>query len=1165
MNRKKLFSCPKESPQIFTVKFRKVNFQNYISYVTVLFLIFCLQFQSDSLAQQKKDLIKNDVKIKIQVLNVEDINNRINTISDLKTIDEQTKNKIIELYRQALASLNKAEEFKTEKSTYESLLKTAPSQINQIQTQEQQLETIFPSVKFLNSMAFEQIEANLSQQQLQLNTTRSTLQELEAQIAKVESRPGTIQKLKEENRIKLTQIEQELNTPPAVDEKAELTEAKQLALLVRQQMRQAELNTLDQELISHNARLNLHTAQKNLAQRQIKHHEKLVKFWEDELNKRQQEDALQEIKAAHSALQKSSDLPEDLQILAKENLNLAKSINQIAVKNNKYKNQLEQDKLLNEEIKRSFDSLKQRINAVGLNEAIGLLLRKQRQVMPNLSDHRRIIASLEKELSKIAIAKIDLEEIRLNLMDFETKLINKIQIVQQTHPWDKTNGQLVVKTDNLLKNHRELIDKLLITYRNYAKSLDAHEALERELISITREFNAFIERNILWIKSAGFFGTSDIKETIKAILWFVRPTQWKQVFVDLRTSMRKKSGLWILSFLIFVGLFFIYKWAKDNFTKCSISAKKSPNESFLCSLRSISLILLISTMYPLFWGYILWKLNASIELTNFTSTLCVGLVYAIILWGILSFFYNLCQSDNVIHSHFNWPANVLASIRKNLFLLRPIITGAGFIIGFMEASNIENFRISIARIIFIICAFFFTLFFLQIHKPIFQYLKRKKAQSWLFRFRYIWRYFAAGMPIIMIFFAVFGYYDTALYLGIRFLLSVLFISSMLIIYALLLHWLFVAHKRLVNEETERKKKLAQSQQAEIKSTSDFPISESISPAKSEINLAQVNTQTKTILQIIMGFALVTVLLIIWADIFPALYFLENIKLGWSYTSVIDGIETQVPVVLSDLLLAILIFILTIIATKNLPGFLEIAILSHFDMEMGSRYAITTICRYAIMIVGVVISVNAIGGSWSQIQWLVAALGVGLGFGLQEIFANFISGIIILFERPIRIGDTVTIGDITGNVSSIRIRATTITDWDRRELIVPNKEFITGQLINWSLSDQVIRIKVPVGVIYGSDTALVEKLLLEIADKNPQVLEDPAPTALFLGFGDNSLNFELRAFVSGITKFLLVTHQLHRAIDDEFRKHNLVIAFPQRDVHLDAQKPIKIEVVNNNFK
>ncbi len=175
--------------------------------------------------------------------------------------------------------------------------------------------------------------------------------------------------------------------------------------------------------------------------------------------------------------------------------------------------------------------------------------------------------------------------------------------------------------------------------------------------------------------------------------------------------------------------------------------------------------------------------------------------------------------------------------------------------------------------------------------------------------------------------------------------------------------------------------------------------------------------------------------------------------------------------------------------------------------------------------------------------------MGLGFGLQEIFANFISGLIILFERPVRIGDVVTIGNLSGTVSRIRIRATTITDFDRKDIIVPNKTFITGQLINWSLSDTVTRVTVKVGVGYGSDLEQVKALLYKAAQANPRVLKDPEPQVFFLNFGESTLDHELRIHVRDLGDRNPATDEINRFIDREFTKAGINIAFRQVDVFL----------------
>jgi potassium efflux system protein len=251
---------------------------------------------------------------------------------------------------------------------------------------------------------------------------------------------------------------------------------------------------------------------------------------------------------------------------------------------------------------------------------------------------------------------------------------------------------------------------------------------------------------------------------------------------------------------------------------------------------------------------------------------------------------------------------------------------------------------------------------------------------------------------------------------------------------------------------------------------------------------------------------------------------------------------------------VIVAAMTFVAAKNLPGLLEIMLLQRLPLDTGSRYAVTTVARYSITIVGLVFAFGTIGIRWSTIQWLAAAITVGLGFGMQEIFANFVSGLILLFERPIRVGDVITVGNTDGTVTRIQMRATTIMDWNRKEIIIPNKEFVTGQIVNWSLSDRVLRLVCPVGIAYGADTRKAVEILLRVATQHPRVLAQPEPRALFVGFGASSLDFELRVFLKDIDDLVTARHELLLDIDDSFRKAGIEIPFPQRDLHVRSIQP-----------
>jgi potassium efflux system protein len=281
---------------------------------------------------------------------------------------------------------------------------------------------------------------------------------------------------------------------------------------------------------------------------------------------------------------------------------------------------------------------------------------------------------------------------------------------------------------------------------------------------------------------------------------------------------------------------------------------------------------------------------------------------------------------------------------------------------------------------------------------------------------------------------------------------------------------------------------------------------------------------------------------------PAFSFLERIVL-WKHLVTSDNQESTQPVTLTNLMLAGLYFFIAVVSVRNFSGVMELLVFRRFAIEAGGRYAVNQLAKYTLVAIGFISVANELGGRWSQVQWLVAALSVGLGFGLQEIFANMVSGIILLFERPIRVSDTVSIGTVTGKVSRIQMRATTLLDMDQKEHIVPNKTFITSQVVNWSLTDPITRIVIPVSIAYGSDVELAHKVMLETVLSTPLILTDPAPSVFIVGFGDNSLDFSIRIFVSELSHRLPVSHDLYMRLEKALREHKIEIPFPQRDIHI----------------
>jgi len=449
--------------------------------------------------------------------------------------------------------------------------------------------------------------------------------------------------------------------------------------------------------------------------------------------------------------------------------------------------------------------------------------------------------------------------------------------------------------------------------------------------------------------------------------------------------------------------------------------------------------------------------------------------------------------------------------------------------------------------------------------------------------------FSVAVILSFIVGASLGYISSVKILHLQTLHSVWIILATLLVVKILLRYILVSRRRLARNQAVAKYKavIAAKEQEEEPETDNAKNTPTLEEIEADaINVVEVQEQTTRLVRVAMIVFLSVALWNIWSASFPALSALDQVSL-WkgggdapaksenvadSISNTLTGKENKESspdppaeessaksaISLQDLLYGLVIIALTLIGARNLPGLLELSLLCRLNLKPGGNYAITTVTKYLITAVGFVLAFGTLGITWSSVQWLAAAVTLGIGFGLQEIFANFVAGIILLFERPIRLGDVVTVGEVSGRVSEIKIRATTIRQFNNRELVVPNKEFITGQLVNWTLSDNILRFEFLVGIAYGSDTDKATKILHEILEEHPDVLKSHPPVILFKAFGNSTLDFEIRAFVTKYERFPEVQSQLHYEIDKRFREANIEIAFPQTDIHIRSMP----EVVKN---
>lgn len=254
-------------------------------------------------------------------------------------------------------------------------------------------------------------------------------------------------------------------------------------------------------------------------------------------------------------------------------------------------------------------------------------------------------------------------------------------------------------------------------------------------------------------------------------------------------------------------------------------------------------------------------------------------------------------------------------------------------------------------------------------------------------------------------------------------------------------------------------------------------------------------------------------------------------------------------------LYLLVFIVMLFyAAGRLRSWLEEYLLVRAGVEVNRRQAAGWLVEYTVVLIGLLIILQTAGIDLTTLNILAGAVGIGVGFGLQTIASNFISGIIILFERPVKIGDRIEVGEVEGDVVRIGARSTTVVTNDNIAIIIPNSKFITENVVNWSYTDDKVRFRIPVSVAYGTDAREVERVLLEAAAENPDVLREPAPAVRLVEFGDSGLQFELRAWTSALLhrKGVLVS-ALNFAIYEKFNRHGIVIPFPQRDVHVKREK------------
>lgn len=680
---------------------------------------------------------------------------------------------------------------------------------------------------------------------------------------------------------------------------------------------------------------------------------------------------------------------------------------------------------------------------------------------------------------------------------------------------------------------------------------DANEqqvGILNQILSIEKQLNQQIETNselltkqLLWNPVSNPINLQWPKHIFVGIGQVLK--HWNQdqpeplLKADDATALRVIMLFFLVSFLIWLS-----HYHRREREKWSQYIGNVIHDRFHHSVQTMVLSVLTALPLPLtLWVVTRSLINPAHPDAETWSTMLLTTAFA--TWIVHSLRNWLKTPHGLFATHFGMSETLVRALRQRLGVL--YVTCLPLLLAQIYLWNIDSdeIRSGLVRVVMLTLITIIVMLWASLWRVKAQLNQLTESVSWWSRAE-LWLAALVLFNVAMLAMTATGYTFTVNFMVYAVLQTLMVLLAALVFYKLGMRLVLISERRL---EFDR----AKARRAEILAAREKPEEEQ--PLKTNyLDLQTVSDHSRTLLKTATLVALVAMLWGFLGGFLPFFGALDNVEL-WSTVSA-DG-ETLRQITLKSLLFGMVMLGLSLLAAYNLPGLLELLILRNLDLTPGTGYAVTSLIKYVLIMVGVLGAFASFGLEWSKLQWLVAALGVGLGFGLQEIVANFVSGLIILFEKPVRIGDTVTIDNLTGTVTKIQIRATTIVDWDRKEVIIPNKTFITQQLINWSLTDSITRIVITVGLAYGSDTEKARQLLLEAATEEDRVLKDPKPEAFFTAFADSTLNLELRLFVNAMADRLEMTHKVNTKIAQKFKEAGLEIAFPQMDVHLhQVDKP-----------
>ncbi|WP_409076890.1 mechanosensitive channel MscK [Proteus vulgaris] len=1106
-----------------------------VAATTIIFILWCLSITS-VLAAVSSNLPTQ-----------ENIQNQLNLLNKRSELSAEDKLTIADL-EQSLLLLDNIQQLEKKSVNYDKTVEQLPEKLRSTQYQLNQLKQKVANKeaddyqKSLEALPLATLESQLESVLQSLQKSQDDLANYSNELIVLQTQPERAQSVLFNNSDRLQQIRTLLNKSSA--DKAQMRPSAVQLLQLEQYYLQQQNNFQKRTLQSNVQLQSLLQLQRDYSSAYIDLSQERAQLLQDAISDKRLDSSEETAKEAQSTELDNQAINNDPFYLAQTEINKHLSDKLIVTTQNN--NELNRHSLMvKNRLDRAIQSernLKEQIDVLKGSLLLSRILFEEQVDLPD----GIFINNLPDKIADLRLEQFEINKQRDQIIQPNIYIDRLMQEYQITHP-EVTDPNVLKELRSALEllvdARRELLDKLNNQLGNQISGSINLQMDQQQLRSVVSSLESTLAQQIFWVSS---------NKPINLNWFSTFPSQAVAEFQSFKLNWSNenlligaKKSLPVLIALILFGLILIWQRKKldTQFEKLNGDINKLNKDSQLHTPLALGIVFLKTlplSCFVLAIGY--WLINSFNVQQEFIWSFAWQFA---VFWLMFEWSYRLMSDNGVAVKHFKIPVERVQQNRKRLLRLSlpmlPIIL--------LSAYGINN-PLSlvgdvIGQLVAIISLFCISLCALPFCREMWQEKGNHVVRTVVITL-------LTFSPLILMGLVIFGYYYTALRLANRWIDSLYLLMLWFIAYHASLRGLTVAARRLAYRRAlERRQAMLKEKKEEDNSLE--PIQEP------PMDMEQINQQSLRLTTMILFIIFASSFYGIWSDFITVFTYLDGITL-WSYTLPTELGNVVKAVTVADLLLSVSIMAISWFMTRNLPGLLEVLILSRIKLQQGASYAITTILTYVIIAIGTIVSLGILGVAWEKLQWLAAALTVGLGFGLQEIFANFVSGLIILFERPVRIGDTVTIGTYSGTVSRIRIRATTVTDFDRKEVIIPNKAFVTERLINWTLSDTVTRIIIQVGVAYGSDLDKVKEILMKAAKDNVRVMTEPEPVVLFTEFGASTLNHDLRFYVRTLGDRSIAIDEVNRAIDKLCNENDINIAFNQLDVYLHNKQGDEVQEV-----